>query len=179
MAILFATERLIVRDWRPESDAAQAFEIYGDPEVMHFIGDGSTANSIDAVRDRLQERIESFQKLNNGTGFWAVVEAQTQQILGTILLKQLPDNDGISTQDIEIGWHFRRSSWGRGYATEAARGIVAYGFDVLKLHILYAVVKPENVRSICVTQRLGMHPIGRTNKYYNVELLLFYLKPDR
>ncbi|MCU0534051.1 MAG: GNAT family N-acetyltransferase [Hydrococcus sp. Prado102] len=175
MATLFETERLIVRNWIPQEDAAQAFEIYGDREVMRYISDGKTAESVEAVRDRLQERISSSQKLNNGTGFWAVVNKNDRQIVGVILLKQLPDNDGIPTKDIEIGWHFRRSYWGHGYATEAARGIVTYGFDILKLPVLYAVAKPENERSIRVMQRLGMKSMGRINKYYGVELLLFQL----
>jgi [ribosomal protein S5]-alanine N-acetyltransferase len=172
------TKKIIIREWIPEIDAEHAFAIYGDREVMRFIGDGSTVDSIEAVRDRLQQRIDYFRQLNNGTGFWAIVELQTQQSVGSILLKQLPDNNGNPTEDIEIGWHLRRSSWGKGYVAEAAREIIAYGFNELKLPILYAVVKPENTRSIAVTQRLGMKPIGRTNKYYGVELLIFQLKPD-
>jgi [ribosomal protein S5]-alanine N-acetyltransferase len=177
MTTLFETQRTIVRNWIPEKDAVQAFEIYGDREVMRFIGDGKTAASIEEVRDRLQERIDSFQKLNNGMGFWAVVSKTDEQILGTILLKQLPDNDGIPTEDIEIGWHFRRIYWGHSYATEAALGIVAYGLNILKLPVLYAVTKPENERSIRVMQRLGMKPRGRISKYYGVEVLLFELTP--
>ncbi|MCC5630851.1 GNAT family N-acetyltransferase [Nostoc sphaeroides CHAB 2801] len=45
----------------------------------------------------------------------------------------------------------------------------------MNLPVIYAVVKPENHASIRVTERLGMKPIGRTNKYYNIELLLFQL----
>jgi [ribosomal protein S5]-alanine N-acetyltransferase len=52
MTTLFETQRTIVRNWIPEEDAAQAFEIYGDREVMRFIGDGKTAASIEEVRDR-------------------------------------------------------------------------------------------------------------------------------
>jgi RimJ/RimL family protein N-acetyltransferase len=175
MATLFATERIIVRDWVPKTDAEQAFEIYGDREVMQFIGDGSTEQSIESVRDRLQERIDDNELLYNGIGFWAVVERETQQAIGSILLKRLPDKDNIPTEDFEIGWHFRKASWGKGYATEAARGIITFGFDRLKLPVLYAVVKPENERSIRVTQRLGMTPMGKSYKYYGVELLLFQL----
>ncbi|MEQ8463257.1 MAG: GNAT family N-acetyltransferase [Coleofasciculus sp. E1-EBD-02] len=75
-----------------------------------------------------------------------------------------------------MGWHFRRVSWGKGYATEAARGIIAYGFNTLQLPVLYAVVHPDNKRSIRVTQRLGMTPMGLTNRYYGVQLLLFKLE---
>ncbi len=79
-------------------------------------------------------------------------------------------------QNYEVGWHLKKASWGKGYATEAAKGIINYGFNVLQLPIIYAVVKPENHASVKVTQRLGMTPMGITNRYYNgVELLLFKL----
>jgi ribosomal-protein-alanine N-acetyltransferase len=175
MTTLFESDRLIARRWMPQLDAEQAFEIYGDPEVMRFIGSGKTEANVETLRQRLTETIERYNQFNNGTGSWAVVEKETTRAVGAILLKQLPDNDGLPTQDYEVGWHFRQASWGKGYATEAGRAIVDYGFNVLHLPVLYAVVKPENNASIRVTQRLGMEPMGRTNRYYGVELLLFKL----
>lgn len=176
MTVFFETERLIVRDWMPQRDAPQAFEIYGDPQVMHFIGDGKTAESVEFVRDRLQERIARAKELNNGSGSWAVVEKEREQVVGNLLFKPLPDNDGIPTEDYEIGWHFRQISWGKGYATESAKGLLPYCFNTLKLPILYAVAHPENERSIRVMQRLKMKPMGRTHKYYGVELVLYRLE---
>ncbi|MFN6526280.1 hypothetical protein [Nostoc sp. ChiSLP03a] len=44
-------------------------------------------------------------------GSWAIVEKETTTIVGTIILKQLPDKDGLPTQDYEVGWHLRRASW--------------------------------------------------------------------
>lgn len=70
----------------------------------------------------------------------------------------------------------RRSYWGKGYATEAAREIIKYGFNVLHLLRIYSVVHPENHASVRVTQRLGMKPMGYTNEYYGgVEVLLFQI----
>ncbi|NJK38298.1 MAG: GNAT family N-acetyltransferase [Oscillatoriales cyanobacterium SM2_3_0] len=114
--------------------------------------------------------------MNNGTGSWAVVTQADGRLAGAILLVQLPDHQGQLTADYEIGWHFRRSAWGKGYATEAAQALIHYGFNQLNLPEIYAVVKPENYRSIQVTQRLGMMPLGLTHKYYNTELLLFRIK---
>jgi [ribosomal protein S5]-alanine N-acetyltransferase len=174
MKILVETQRIIVRDCLPQQDAEQLFAIYSDPEVMHFLST-PTAKSIEEVRDRLEQRVKYYKELDNGTGLWAVLERTSQEVVGVILLKALPDNNGIPTQKIEIGWHFRRSHWGKGFATEAAKGVLTYGFEVLQLPAIYTVVKPENGRSIRVTQRLGMKPIGRTNEHYGVELLLFVL----
>lgn len=112
---LWLTDRLKIRNWNPEQDAIQAFEIYGDPQVMRFIRPPET--SVGAVRSRLQELLNRYRQRNNGTGFWAVLEKETARIVGTILLSQLPDNYGVPTEDYEISWHFRRESWGKGYAT--------------------------------------------------------------
>ncbi|MBE9207347.1 GNAT family N-acetyltransferase [Nostoc sp. LEGE 06077] len=173
MTILFETERLLIRSWIPESDAEQAFAIYGDPEVTYFLGINALIKSIELQRQYLIENVEEYQRLNNGTGSWAIVEKETREIVGTILLEQLPDNHRLPTQDYEVGWHLRRASWGQGYATEAAQAMLKYGFNILQLPVIYAVVKPEHHASIRVTQRLGMKPMGRTNKYYGIELFLF------
>lgn len=93
--------------------------------------------------------------------------------MGTILLEPLPDQHGLPTKDYEVGWHLERAFWGKGYATEAGRGMLNYGFSVLKLPVIYAVVKPEHHASIRVTQRLGMKLVGKTKQYYGIELLLF------
>ncbi|MEH2178209.1 GNAT family N-acetyltransferase [Nostoc sp.] len=176
MTNLLETERLIVRSWIPERDAEQAFVVmYSDSEVTRFLRHASRVTSIDLQRQRLIENSERMHQRNNGTGSWAIVEKQTTTIVGTILLLQLPDKDGLPTLDYEVGWHLRRVSWGKGYATEAGQVMLNYGFSVLNLPVIYAVVKPENHASIRVTQRLGMKPIGTTNKYYGIELLLFQL----
>ncbi|MEB3308683.1 MAG: GNAT family N-acetyltransferase [Snowella sp.] len=171
--VLWETERLIIREWNPALDAAEAFWIYGDREVMHFIREPEPDQA--AVQKNLEDRVKKYRPLNNGTGCWAIVEKATQIPIGTILLVQLPDSHGHLTQDYEIGWHLRRDRWEKGYATEAARKILDYGFQTLKLPIIYAVVRPDNAASIRVTQRLGMEPVGLTSKYYGLELALFQL----
>jgi len=173
MTILLETERLIIRSWIPDDDAEQVFAIYSNPEVTYFLGSAAPVASIKSQRQRLIDSIERYKRLNNGTGAWAIVEKATAVIAGTILLKQLPDYHGLPTQDYEVGWHLRRDVWGKGYATEAGQAMLDYGFNVLRLPVIYAVVKPENHASIRVTQRLGMKPVGLTKKYYGIELLLF------
>jgi [ribosomal protein S5]-alanine N-acetyltransferase len=179
MPILTETERLIIRNWIPQDDAEQAFEIYSDPEVMRFIGSGDPEESVETQRRSLQQRTEQVAAMNDGTGFWAIVDKATGEIFGTVILKYLPDNNGDPTPEIEVGWHLKKSAWGKGYATEAGQAVLNYGFNVLKLPIIYAVVNPANTASIQVTQRLGMTPIGRTQQYYGKELELFKLEaPD-
>jgi RimJ/RimL family protein N-acetyltransferase len=179
MAILWETGRLIIREWVHEADAEQAFQIYGDPTVMRFVGSGKTQESVATQRAALESIVSRYADLNNGTGHWAIEEKATGAIVGAVLLKQLPDNQGQLTQDYEVGWHLRQVSWGKGYATEAAQAAIAYGFKELNLPVIYAVANAENLASIRVTQRLGMKPLGSTNQYYGVEVELFELRAEQ
>jgi len=63
-------------------------------------------------------------------------------------------------------------SWRHGYATEAAAGAIANGFAA-GLDEVVAVVRPDNERSLAVCRRLGMEAIGRTSRWYGVELEAF------
>jgi RimJ/RimL family protein N-acetyltransferase len=85
-------------------------------------------------------------------------------------LKPLPDGVG----EVEVGWHLHPDSWGRGYATEAARAVIARGFSA-GVPEVYAVVRPGNEASIAVCARLGMQPLGRFRRWYDVELETFRL----
>lgn len=177
MRTLLETNRLIIRNWMPDQDAEQVFTMYNDPDVTYFLGSAACAPSIESQRQRLIDSLERSQFRQNGSGSWAIVEKTSNMIVGKILLSELPDSNWMLTEDFEIGWHLRRSAWGKGYATEAAYGMLEYGFNTLHLPVIYAVVKPENYRSIRVTQRLKMTALGATKKYYGMEVLLFQKLP--
>jgi RimJ/RimL family protein N-acetyltransferase len=191
--MLFETPRLILRPYDPDddNDVADAYAIYADPEVVRYLS-GQVVPDVETQRSRLRERRAFYAELNNRTGVWAIVPRATRRVVGTVLLKQLPRstpefehgtsasrafvgsiNPADLTDDYEVGWHLARAHWGNGYATEAARALLDYGFADLKLDTIYAVVNPANAASIRITQRLGMTPLGRTRKYYNAEVELF------
>lgn len=174
--VIFETQRLIAREWEPEKDAQRAFEIYSHPEVMHFIkGPSGIPTNVEEQKARLELRCAEYRKYE-GTGSWALEEKETGTIVGSVILKWLPDADRVPTGDLEVGWHLAREHWGKGYASESGLRAVQYAFDNLQPPVIYAVVRLGNERSVRVTQRMGMQPIGRTDKYYGVELLLFALK---
>lgn len=177
MSVMFETERLIVREWDPEQDAEDAFEMYSDPKVVRFLGRQPTVEtSLEDQREKIRKRVAFFRERNDGTGMWAIETSDGKRVVGTLLLKNLPDGDGVLTEDVEIGWHLKRSEWGKGYATEAAQEGVRYAFDRLGLEVLYAVIYAENTKSIAITRRLGMTPKGPTDKYYGVTVELFELR---
>jgi len=173
MSSILETDRLIIRSWIPEEDAQSAFQIYSDPEVTRFLITKTT--SVEDAIKLLQRWVMLSVQLNNG-GFWAAVNKENKEIIGTIILIPLRDETEQWMQDYEIGWHLKKSAWGNGYATEAARAILDYGFNTLKLPTIYSIARPENTALIRVMQRLGMIPIGRTNKYYKMELEMFKLE---
>jgi [ribosomal protein S5]-alanine N-acetyltransferase len=173
MVTIAQTDRLLIRSWKLETDVESAFEIYRNPEVTHFLK--TKVDSLTTQRQVLQRWINRSTEPNNGTGVWAMVHQKTGEIVGTILLIPLPSSDGKLTQEIEINWHLKRSSWGQGYATEAAKAMLEYGFNTLNLPVVYAVVNPQNTASIRVTQRSGMKPLGRVDRYYSMQLELFQL----
>jgi RimJ/RimL family protein N-acetyltransferase len=179
MSVLFETERLVVRAWELDRDVGGAFAMYGDPEVMRFLGRNPVVvPDLAAMRERLDRVIGIYSERNDGTGSWVIQTKADGQVVGALLVKNLPDAENTPTPDMEVGWHLRRSAWGNGYATEAAAGGVQYAFHSLRVPVLYAVVKPENTRSIAVTRRLGMKPLGQTDRYYGETLELFELGPS-
>ncbi|MEO0539483.1 MAG: GNAT family N-acetyltransferase [Cyanobacteria bacterium P01_A01_bin.105] len=171
----FTTHRLILRDWHPLADAQPAFDIYGDPAVTRWIGSGVADTSRYETQARLQGYCRrSADPAHPLANIWAVVEKDIDRIIGTVLLVPLLGVDGEPTAEMEIGWHFRRASWGYGYATEAAQSVVRYALP--HLPAIYAVALPDNARSIKVMKRLGMNDLGLTHRYYGGrELALFGL----
>jgi RimJ/RimL family protein N-acetyltransferase len=168
--IIFETDRLRARPWTTsESDVADAFAMYSDPEVSRFIRD-APEESLESQRALLERVIQRYRELGGGYGFWAVEEKASGRIVGASMVKPVPGHEHI-----EVGWHLARPAWGKGYATEAARGAIAYGFEKLGLERIVAVVHPDNARSLAVARRLGMAHTGRIHAY-DQELELFVLE---
>jgi RimJ/RimL family protein N-acetyltransferase len=108
-------------------------------------------------------------------GVWAVEEKSTGVVAGTVLLVPLPEPaDETGKGEVEVGWHFHPDAWGRGLATESARAAIARGFRG-GLGEIYAVVRPDNHPSLAVCRRLGMRPLGRTDRWYGAELESFVI----
>lgn len=175
----FETERLVAREWDPELHLEGAFAIYGDPEVVRYIGTGP-AQTPDEMRTRLLQVASRNARLRHGLGSWPLFDKSSGELVGAVLLKPLPTSgtNGALGMDIEIGWHLARRHWGRGFATEAGRALVQRGFTQLNLRELHAVVESPNQRSQAVARRLGMKHLGRTDRYYDLELEHFVLRAD-
>ncbi|WP_375494088.1 GNAT family N-acetyltransferase [uncultured Jatrophihabitans sp.] len=143
------TERLILRGWRA-ADLEPFAELNADPVVMrHF-----PAPLDRAASDALVERIRAgFAE--NGFGLWAVEVIDGPAFIGFVGLAR-PRFDAHFMPAVEIGWRLAANSWGRGYATEAARAAARYGFVTSQLPEIVSFTAVPNVASQRVMQRLGM-----------------------
>lgn len=179
--IVAATERLVIRPWRPD-EVDRFYDMRRRMAVARWIGGRPLTNRRDAIA--LLERLRAELALDPRFGAWAIVDRGTQIPAGTVLLKALPDGDG----EVEIGWHLHPDSWGRGFATEAATAILARGF-ALGLDEIWAVTHPDNRRSIRVCGKLGMTELGLTHRWYHEPSVMFWaaakpgqqpsIKPDQ
>jgi RimJ/RimL family protein N-acetyltransferase len=159
------TERLRLRPWttQPE-DIARLTDLYSRDEVSRWLGGPPSVSP-----EELVGRWATVHELDERFGCWAI-EIADGTVAGTVLFKPLPNGVG----EVEVGWHLHPDSWGHGYATEAARAVIAQGFEA-GLPEVYAVVRPGNSASLAVCRRLGMAPLGRLRRWYDVELEAFRL----
>lgn len=147
------TERLVLRPFR-ESDREPFASLNADPEVMeHMLHPLERAES-DVVLDRF--RVDAARR---GFGMLAVEEKETRAFVGAVGLG-VPRWDTEFMPAVEIGWRLARSAWGRGYASEAARDVLAWAFGPLALPRVVSFTTPVNVRSWRVMERIGMARVG-------------------
>ena len=140
-----ASERLVLRPWRDE-DVEPFAAMSADPEVMEHYPAVLTRAETEATIARIRAHFA-----REGFGLWALEAPGVAPFVGFTGLAR-PGFMPVG----EVGWRLARPYWGRGYATEAARVAVAYGFETLQLDEIVAFVVPGNRRSQAVMDRLGM-----------------------
>lgn len=144
--MIYETERLVVRDLA-DSDAEALYDMHRRDEVMRWL-DRTLSTG---VADELA-RLERWRaQRRDGFGFFAIEETETGRLVGVLVLKPFDD-----LPHIDLGWRLNPDVWGRGYATEAARGAVEHAFGTLGLAEVAAATLPDNARSRAVMERLGM-----------------------
>ncbi|MFD5461555.1 GNAT family N-acetyltransferase [Kitasatospora sp. NPDC127059] len=142
------TDRLLIRRWR-DSDLAPWAAMNADPEVREHLGGPLTRERSDASVARYEAVIE-----RRGYGWLAVEVRESGEFVGFAGLDDVEEQAPVA--GVEIGWRLARSAWGHGYATEAARALLGYGFGTLALPEVLALTTAGNLRSQAVMRRLGM-----------------------
>jgi RimJ/RimL family protein N-acetyltransferase len=143
------TERLVLRPWRDE-DFASFAALNADPRVMEFFPRTYNADESAEGMARIRGHFAT-----HGFGLWAIQPIQGGPIIGMAGLA-VPSFQAHFTPCVEVGWRLAVEHWGHGYATEAARAALAFGFNRLNLPEVVSFTTVKNRRSRRVMERLGM-----------------------
>ena len=137
-------------------DVGPLWQLDQDPEVMKFLTNGK-ASSLGEVISVFIPRMEKYRDSDKGWGIWEVSDKVTDEYLGWVLIRPMAFfTDSPNYKDLEIGWRFFQSTWGKGYATEAAIAIkdaVVAGTEVSHVS---ALTVADNLGSIAVMKKMGM-----------------------
>lgn len=152
------TERLTLRPFTAD-DGDLLVELDSDPAVMRYLNGGApTPRAV--VAEQVLPRFMASYAAGGPFGVWAVVERETGAFLGWVSVRLKPGMPG----EASLGYRLRRTAWGRGYATEAARALLAAAFRDPVLRRVTATTYQDNTASRRVMERLGM-TLARTFRY--------------
>ena len=142
------TSRLILRPPHAK-DVKTMMVIHQDPEVIRYLG-SRVAGDITMAWRNVAMMIGHWHML--GYGPWIVVGKDSDEILGRAGLWNAEGGPGV-----ELGWMIRRSAWGHGFATEAARAALDWGWQHVETDHIISVIRAENAPSIRIAEKLGEH----------------------
>ena len=152
MIPVIETDRLLLREWR-EEDLDDYAAMVADAEVTRFVGG-------------VQTRGEAWRSMAamlghwvlRGYGTWAVERKSDARLIGRIGLLNPEGWPGV-----EVIWTLCRPYWGKGYATEAARASLRFGFEHTSVPKLISLIDPQNQASQAVADRIGEFKGGKTS----------------
>ena len=157
------TERLILRDIT-KADAELLFNLDSDPEVMRYIGP-RPAHDVAGYRDRTRTVYLPWQ-VHPWHGVRIVLDRANVEFLGWVFIrpatvsKNAREIGWIRPDEVEVGYRYRRSAWGRGIATEAAMPLVHIALADPATTAVVACALAGNVGSLRVLEKLGLKRIG-------------------
>jgi ribosomal-protein-alanine N-acetyltransferase len=162
------TERLVLRRLTL-ADLDELAAVYADPEVRRYFPEGTL--TYDETREELEWFIDVHYP-RYGFGLWATVLKETGAFIGRCGLLPWTRSEAASGRialapsdaeppekgklEVEVAYLLARPYWGRGLATEAARGIVDHAFGDLGRSRLICLFEPDNLASANVARKIGM-----------------------
>ena len=152
MTFHIETERLLLRELRP-SDIEGMFVLESDPLVLKYLGTPPHTH-----KEQTAETIEFIRKQyeNNGIGRWAAIEKASGAFIGWAGLKFITDIENNRTRFHDVGYRLIPRYWGKGYATEAAKAALEYGFNTMQLHEIIGMCNEENLASRRALEKCGL-----------------------
>ncbi|WP_196137636.1 GNAT family N-acetyltransferase [Aliikangiella sp. G2MR2-5] len=140
-------------------DKELLFELDQDPEVMKYINGGKMTTMKD-VEEVYLPRLASYSSPEKGWGMWGVFVKNNEDFIGWILVRPMEFfSENPEFDNLELGWRFKRSSWGNGYGTEAAKAVMDAVGEPDDVKRLSAVAMLGNEASVNIMKKLGMEYI--------------------
>jgi ribosomal-protein-alanine N-acetyltransferase len=181
---ILQTPHLQLREFIPE-DVDALSQILSDPETMRYYPapHGRAGYDRAGVELWIERNRQRYQ--NDGVGLWAMELKKTIELKKTQNMNtpELVGDCGIVLQQIEaehlyeIGYHLRRDLWGQGLATEAAIACRDWAFANLKTDRLISLIRPENLPSRRVAERVGM-TIWREVNWHGLHHYVYSIEKD-
>ncbi|MEU0429968.1 GNAT family N-acetyltransferase [Streptomyces canus] len=152
---MIETERLLLRPLRAE-DVDAFVALHDDERVSRFVGAYSHQQAL--------ERLASVEQqwADRGHGLCAVELKSSGEFIGRVGLNYWEIFD-----EVELGWTLKAEAWGHGYATEAARACLDWGFATLDEPYFISLIRPGNTASVRVAERLGLAPLREDELFGN------------
>jgi RimJ/RimL family protein N-acetyltransferase len=144
------------RNWS-KTDLVSFAEINKDTAVMEYFPYCLTKNETVLFIERLKTHYS-----NRGYNYFATEILATGEFIGFIGLAD-QDYNSVCTPATDIGWRLKKSSWGKGFATEGAKKCLEYAFKELKLEKIIATCAISNTQSENVMKKIGMSKMGTFN----------------
>ena len=158
------TSRLLLRDLT-ESDAPLLFDLDSDPQVLRYVGP-RLANDVAAVAERIRT-VQIPQQNHPWHGTRIVLDRFTNDFLGWVFIRPAPASRSAAAfgwtnhSEVEIGYRYRRSAWGRGIATEAAMPLMELALADAATSAIVACAHSNNTGSLRVLAKLGLKPVSQ------------------
>jgi [ribosomal protein S5]-alanine N-acetyltransferase len=144
-------DRIRLREFT-EDDVPSALRVVGDTRVTDWLSfDAKTTEQTHSMLSGVVQRAQAEPR----TEYYLAVTSLDGALIGFARL-------GLAgVEAAKLGFAIAADEWGHGYATDAAKTLINFGFRVLKLHRISAAVGPENAASLAIVARLGFQPEGR------------------
>jgi RimJ/RimL family protein N-acetyltransferase len=150
--VYLKTERLLLHRFG-DADADLLIELDSDPAVMRYLTGGEATSPDDVRQWVLPSILAGYDRWDGKLGLFAARMEESGAFIGWFCLR--PDRDG-PPDEAELGYRLRRSSWGKGYATEGSRALLDRGFLELGVRLVWAETATVNRPSRNVLEKLGM-----------------------
>ena len=145
--------RLIIRPYTI-NDADTAFTMFNDPDVMAFMPNGCD-KSVAETGSRIIKYIDQYKL--HGYSKYVLIDKSTNEFIGDCGICKIEN-----TEINELGYRIKKSYWNKGFATEGAKSVIDYAFNILGFKEIHAIVEKENKKSVYILEnKLGFKYVGQ------------------